>query len=362
MKKIRTATITFHRALNVGAVLQAYALQHALMDLDVENEILDYRNAHFEKSNSVFFRSAPGIKGIVKMIIALPFRMVRKRRFEHFINQYLHLSQPLVYSSDFETVRDAYDVYYTGSDQVWSPYHAGKVDGRYFLDFVSQSSKRKSYAASFGLTHLPEVYSQRYSNLLSNFDTISVRESSAIEIVEELIGKTSIVVLDPVYLVDESHWRSMASLPRRLPNEYLLLFCVNGLTDDLVQGSRRIAEEKSLKIVYLSNRPRRIRGIKVVSNFAPKEFLGYLLNAKYVVTDSFHAMSFSIIFEKDFSLKIASQHGNKNNRSLELMERLGITGRTLAKEEGVIDWVGVEAKLAQEKVDSLRYLKDSIGL
>lgn len=357
MKKV--ATITFHNAANVGAILQAYALQQSLKKMRVEAELIDYRNSYIENKYSPFSlpRNDTSVKGRIKVLLISPIRALRNQRFKKFIRENINTSSRASKESDFSKLNHTYDIFFVGSDQVWNPYHTGSVDGRFFLDFVTDPRKKKSYAASFGLTNLPLEYHEQYSSLLANFSDISVREQSATSIVKSLTGNQATVVLDPVYLLDKQAWKDMSVRPKAKTGQYLLIFCVNGLTDELLQHSFTLAKAESLEIVYLASRPRRISGIKTVWNLAPKEFLGYIYNASHVVTDSFHAMSFSIIFHKDFSLQIASQHGHKNNRSLELMERIGIKGRIIGQDMATIDWLQVDKKLLAEKKRSLNYLE-----
>jgi hypothetical protein len=359
MKKI--ATITFHNAINVGAVLQAYALQKALHALGVQSEIIDYRNEHIQRAYSPFYLQHKTVSWFVKTMLVAPIRFVRNRRFKKFVNEHLQLSTPVKSDADFAALNATYDAFFTGSDQVWNPYHAGKVDGRYFLDFVTDSRKKKSYAASFGLTELPKEYAAEYSRLLGSFSTMLVREQSAVKMVKGLSpSKNPAVVLDPVFLLDKNDWNALAVSSPKLYGKYVLVFCVNGLTDDMVAYSLQVAKRQNAQVIYLARRPQRIPGVKVVTSFAPKEFLGYIQNAAYVVTDSFHATSFSILYHKEFSLKVASQHGHKNNRSLELLALLGIGNRVLNEPQDAIQWSQVDVQLAKQKQISLKYLRESV--
>lgn len=360
MKKI--ATITFHNAINVGAVLQAYALQKTLENLGFESKILNYRNDHIERSYKPLHLQHKSVAWFIKTLMVAPIRISRNRKFHLFIHDYIKVSKRLKSDKDFEALNDIYDVFFVGSDQVWNPYHTGRVDGRYFLDFVTNSKKKKSYAASFGLSELPDEFKAQYKSYITSFSSIAVRERSAVAIIKDLdITTKPKVVLDPVYLIDVNHWKEIAIDPPKKYSKYLLVFCVNGLSNDTLHASRLLATEKGLDILYLARRPQLINGVKVVTNFAPREFLGYIKNAEYIVTDSFHAMSFSIIFKKDFKIKIASQHGHKNNRSLELMETLKINNRLINGVSNEINWDIVSKQLNIKKSMSIKYLIESVN-
>jgi len=359
MKKI--ATITFHNAINIGAVLQTYALQKTIRSMGHETEVIDYRNSHLQAAYSPFYLKHKTPIWIAKTVLVAPIRFIRNQRFVKFNRKFVKVSERIITDADFAKVNDTYDAFFVGSDQVWNPYLAGKVDGKYFLDFVTDSRKKKSYAASFGLAELPKEFEAEYKKYLSDFSDVSVREQSAVQIVRKLNASLNPVhVLDPVFLLNATEWNEMAISPSKKLGQYLLIFCVSDLTDDIVEYSTKFAKKNGLEPIYLARRPQRITGVKVVINFAPQEFLGYIQNAQHIVTDSFHAMSFSIMFNKEFSLKVTKQKGLKNNRPLELLERLDIHNRTLDDNIDAIDWKSVGEKLDIEKKKSFNFLKDSI--
>ena len=360
MKKI--ATITYHNATNIGAVLQTYALQQAIKQLGADTKVINYTNEYIRRAYRPFFLQRRSITWIIKTLFVAPLRIMRNYRFRKFISDYIETTTAVRTDADFARLNDRYDMFFVGSDQVWNPKLTGGIDGRYFLDFVVDSRKKKSYAASFGFTELPDAYEEKFKKYFSTFSDVSTREPSGVKVVRSLNEKLNpVAVLDPVLLLPSEHWRKLAINPSPKYGKYLLVFCVNGITDATIRESRRIAELRGLKVVCLARRPQRIKGVKVVTNFAPREFLGYVKNAQYVVTDSFHATAFSIIFRKTFSVQGTIRHGEKNNRSLELMDKLGIKKRVLGKEFGDIDWDVVGERLDIERDDSFGFLEECIN-
>lgn len=361
MKKV--ATITFHNAKNVGAVLQAYALQKSIERIGAKSEIIDYRNVHIDRAHAALRYPVASAAGMLKSVALFPFRAVKNYRFRVFSSRYMNVTRGPLSPSDMESIDDRYDVFIVGSDQVWGYSHTGGIDTRYFLDFVSDRKKRKSYAASFGFETIPAEYSDEYAKLLKRFSSLSLREPSAARQVREMTGLGAQVSLDPVFLISSREWRAFAKLPGRVSRGgYVLVFAVNGVTDKIVAEAKRVAQSQGLKrVVCLSRVPRFIKGVTVVWDFHPRAFLGYISEAGYVITDSFHATAFSIIFKKDFVLSVASQHGNINNRSLELMGSLGLSDRVLGGANSAIDWTAVGGSVDKAYDSSLAYLESCIG-
>lgn len=358
MKKI--ATITFHNALNIGAALQAYALQQAIIKLGYETEIIDYRNTSLERHYSTWHASGTSITRFVKIMLSAPIKIAKRKRFSKFTQEHLKTSNQIITDAQFQRLNNVYDSFVVGSDQVWNPYHTKGLDPRYFLDFVTDSNKLKTYAVSFGMTDIPEQLTEEYKQLTSRFKSVLVREPSAINILESLGLSGSKSVVDPVYLLNTEDWLPLIKKPLVI-YRYVLVFCVNGTTKNIADFAKKIAKNNNLKIIHLTSKPVPFKGMVNKTNIGPSEVLGYIYEADYVITDSFHAMSFSIIFNKDFFMEIASQHGNKNNRSLELMKKLGISERLIGNDNQSIDWTNVNKNIVRERQHSFDLLEESIS-
>lgn len=346
--------VTFHRASNYGAVLQAYALQHILESLGVSVEFVDYRGEAVEEEHhpsKVLRRYKPPIA-----LLRYFQRLAKFRGFEEFRSKYLSLSEAVT-GDDVYKLDGRYDLFITGSDQVWNDVFSG-FDSVYRLDFV-EKSRRSSYACSFGFNDFPEGSERIFKKDLARLESISVRESTAKRLVENGLGLPARVDLDPTLLLEASEWKEMAKAPGNRDKGYILIYTVQQPVD-LLSAARAKSLETGLEIIYLNNEYRENKELKHVRYATPEEFLGWFDGASYVYTNSFHGTVFSIIFEKEHIVECRTKK-KYNNRSKALLELTGLEGREMTETdagEESIDWSDVRARLAVAREGSLAYLRD----
>lgn len=195
-----------------------------------------------------------------------------------------------------------YDILITGSDQVW---HPSAVCPAYLLNFASGEIIRKaSYAASVAKTELDEDEKKAMKSALADFYAISVREEDAVKLLAPLSPIRPVCTLDPTLLLNQSEWLSVAA-DRCVRDDYV--FCYF-LGDDPQQRvvAEQFAEAKGLKLVtlpFLQGRYRKCDdgfGDEALFDVSVPDFLALIRDASYVLTDSFHASVFSIMFEREF--------------------------------------------------------------
>lgn len=356
---MKIGILTFHRAVNYGAVLQAYALQKAIGGLGAKAEIIDYRNRYIESSYDPFSLKGNKIKAIVKIALLGRIRSKKNRAFEHFSEKYMNLSA--AHYEDSEALKKAeeqYDAFVTGSDQVWNT-DCADFDPAYFLTFVKDQKKKNSYAASFGFTAIPEGYVPEYKKRLSGYRNISVREESGKQIVKQATGREVPVVLDPTLLLTEKDWSAVANdVPQK---GYILVYTVL-YSDGLLDYARKLSKEKGLPVLYLNDKSFENRDITYIRGASPEDFLGYFRHADYVVTNSFHGTVFSAIFKRPFVSEIRVEKEGKpckNERSEQLLYSLGIPRRILSDQTDIdepIDWEPAETALDTMRWQSFEYL------
>ena len=361
MVKKKIATITFHRARNYGAVLQAVALQKAIMGLGYDSEVIDYDNRKISSCYDVINKSS------WKSAVASLFRCKAIHRknvlFDDFLDKELHRSRE-VGKADLPALGDEYDKFITGSDQVWNYLLTGS-DGVYFLDFVSESKKKISYAASFGIGEIPAEKARWYREMLRGFGYISVREATGGRLVKSSTGMDSVNDLDPVFLLDVSAWRKI--MAGKVPEKkYLFTYMCS---EAAMEYARRLAEEKGLKIINVVYSKSILHPENNIGDcridVSPEDFLAYLHHAECVVTGSFHATAFSIIFNKQFKVGIPDRVGS---RIKDLLKRTGLQQRVIAAGSSVqemdmpIEWAGVNSIVADGRSRSLANLQRSIEL
>lgn len=371
MKKIRTATITFHKAINYGAILQTYALQKSILKLGIDNAIIDYdcklisNEYKFINLNSI--RSF--IKSFVKSFIGFRLYYCKKDKFKLFIKKYIVLTNPV--TKDIlksEEFNNKYDFFITGSDQVWN-YELTNLDENYFLNFVKDKNKIKSYAASFGIGCIPNVLKLQYKQYLERFSTILVREKTGKNLVKELIDKEVNTVLDPVLLLREDEWNKILKETKfdNIRDKYILLYMT---TPHIISFAKKLSIKYKIPIFNISDlilkRKNKIGNTE--SKLGPEDFISAIKNARFVVTGSFHAVVFSIIYNKDFFINNKDKtKENRSSRQKDLLDLLEIKDREIFNHDDdtdfvPIDWNNVNKKLEIERNKSINELKKMLGI
>lgn len=356
MKKI--GIVTFHRALNYGAVLQSYALQRTIASAGADCEIVDYICPKITLDYKPFriYKDAI-LKSALKSVIMFNRRLKRKNAFKSFFDNYLVKSPKQYTPEDLPSLKDDYDLFVAGSDQVWSPGCVG-FDAAYFLTFANDEQKY-SYAASFAVKELPASLIEEYKKRLSGFQGFSVREANGEKLVEELVGKKATTHLDPTLLITAEEWSKIAV--EKLNKPYILVFTANPQVS-LMDFAVKLSKEKKLPIYYISDAPHiKKNGINYITSPSVEEFVGYFKNAQYVVTNSFHGTAFSVIFNRNLFVEFKNKCG-RNIRSEGLLKLLGIEREIIDGrcEETPIDWSAVNEKIKEQSKNSLEYIKSFI--
>ena len=360
---MKIGIITFHNAINYGAILQCYALQSFIEQECKKNvEIINYTPNYFKQ---VFYNpgkplSALGYKQKIKALIKYFIKheeIIRQSRknyeLNRFIHNKLHLTKEMI-----KPTEDDFDVIIAGSDQIWN-LELLNNDTTYLLDFV-HSKKRVSYAASFKISDIDKFGVEAYKKYLSQFENISVRESNLQDYLKKEYGISSKNVLDPTLLVSKDLWIELIDNSRLIKEDYILIYYVNKPVK-LLDKAIEYAKNNSLKVVSLNS-------IKITNNYinysnaSVEEFLNLIKNAKQVFTTSFHGMAFSIIFHKDFYFEVPRNSYNNNDRLLDLSDKLNLSKRNISQEfvNDNIDWIDVEKHLNKLKIESAEYLFHSL--
>lgn len=366
MKKI--GILTFHNAYNYGAVLQAYALREFLQkNSNCIVEIINYKNEQIEKEksrwNGLFNNNV--VKELARNLLTTPYYLKLDRTFSGFVDKYLTADNEIK-KEELSSLK--YDLYLVGSDQVWNLPLTGN-DKAFFFDFAMPGSICCSYAASIGSSVFSDEELQNYKRLIERFTLISFREKELVPIFEKIASKKKICsVVDPVFLLRQDKWNSMASSIVRKP--YVLFFCVgyNAELDPTLEFAKKLANEKNMDLLYLSNQDiwykhRELHHCGVAS---PCEFLGYIKSASYVVTNSFHATAFSIIFHREFYSEIGLK---RKGRIKNILDLTGLQDHAInrgiyieSKTRRITDWSDVDTRLNLERQKSYDFLHSVVDL
>lgn len=379
---MKIGIITILKVNNYGAELQAYATQAVLKIMGYDAEIIDYlfyknpRHRRTKKSAPVFhFSLVSRLKEwlypkmtALKTLNNRKTQKIRERRFANFHKENTSLSPTYRSMDELYSARLPYDVYLTGSDQVWNPGLYSSLNP-YFLTFAPQGKKRIAYAASFGVSQIPAYAKLYYRERLRQYDAIGVREREAVDMVQSVADRKAEWVLDPTLLLTRKDWMKVARQPETAINgNYILIYELTPCPY-IGQLARHFHAAKGWQMVRICKRAcheDKERDIINITDAGPAEFLYLVANAGLVITNSFHGTAFSINFGRDFYTVLPLRKKN-NSRQRSLLQMLGLNERLLV--EGTawedipntsIDYSEVDKCLDRERNKSIQFLKDAI--
>ncbi|EGK02955.1 MULTISPECIES: polysaccharide pyruvyl transferase family protein [Dysgonomonas] len=388
MKKV--GLITIHRAINYGASLQAFALKTVIEREGFDCEIIDllrpvhkdfvdtrrfnplYSNVSAnEKVTIIYFKQL--LKKVLffftKQKKLSELNKVRNRIFKTFDEQEMKFSKKIYHNGD-ELYKNPpkYDVYVTGSDQVWNPKMPFHPEP-YFLTFTNPDSKRISYAPSFGISELPLDLVSKYNLWINSIDFLSVREEHGAKIIKQISSRDAHVVLDPTLLLTGDEWLSyLPDVKKKEP--FILLYTIgySKRTIDLAYYLQSITGYQIIKI-GMTVEDLSLENVKVIWNLGPKEFVSIFSQAAIVATSSFHGVAFSINFQKPFfSILNTSIHQSNGSRIESLLSILGLENRIIDNDSPLpklkdieLDYQNVNIKLEQERRKSFSFLKEALN-
>lgn len=350
---MKVGILTFHRAYNYGAILQAYALQEKLREMGVQSEIIDYLSAAKRKQNKLFaYNKKIGLKGNLLKGVKDCYRKRKNAAFDQFMKDEMMLSEKN-YSTFDELVQmdkqGSYDTYIVGSDQVWN-YNNTLRDASFLLEFVSDDKKKCSYAASIGSAKFDdETYSQ-YNRELKKFRVLTVREESSIVKYGFLRENNARAVVDPTLLLKKSDYEKLAH-PRIPKKKYAFMYTIAG-ERHLRKFAIQYCKDNGLTLVDSKK-----SGV-FFKNSSPKDFLSFIQHADCIFTNSFHGTALSIMLEKQFITEVQTKT-SLNNRSYDLMEKLGLQDRDIDS-AGFASRDLIDYKDVKRKLDKLRNVSENI--
>lgn len=351
--KIRT--ITCHNVNNFGASLQATALCEYLRRLGHDAKVIDYipeRHGHIpHRSRLRTILEWPLFRPIARLIDNYREyrRRDRRRRFAGYLST-LPLTER--YSS-LNQLRDnppQADLYIAGSDQIWNPRFANGRDPAFYLHFGPESVRRASYAASFASKRLPVDSFYNMKARLARLDDISVRESSGLDILTSL-GYEGIQVVDPVFLLPRSYWDAVADRSEIVhKGNYILLYGFDA-GSLIMSVARQLSKQLGIPVISISPYP--VKGVKKnYCNAGPVEFLSLLRGASVVLTESFHALAFAMIFQVPFYA--FRRQESLNARLTDFLSSLGLSRRLITSEATTIPPVEMDFSAPEAILDKMR--------
>ena len=368
MKK-KIEIITMQRVPNYGSILQAYALQETIKNMGFESELINYFPERMTMKGML--KNIKNKKGILKKsllvrtavrAIMIPSYIKRFHSFNKFIFKNLNMTKKEYHTIDeLKKYIPEADIYCTGSDQVWNSGWNDGIDYPLFLDFVEGDKKCISYAASFGKDKLDDWEIDETKKLLKKYKHISTRELSGKDILDGL-GYESENVLDPTLLFNKDDWRKLET-KKYQGKKYILVYNLNRNTK-IDEYAQRIAKEKNLEIYYISYALHEFyKKGKMKCCTEIEDFIDMLLNATYVITDSFHATAFSINFNKEFMIVFPEKYSTRVRSILKLTgleNRIVNDINDISLADKKVDFSNANEIIKKEREKSINWLKNAI--
>ncbi len=365
---MRIGILTFHHALNQGAVLQAYALQTYIEGLGHEVEFIDYRPERHYSLKRDFLAKSWSMMTYKWLNVYNGIRYTRRNDFA----KVLHVG-PVRYASfqELKTNPPRYDLYICGSDQVW--HFPGRLNPVYLMDFLPDGARMISYAASMGQNFPPPDTASALRQSLSRYQGLSLREEKAADYVRGLFhGQRDIrQSVDPTLLLPSSTYDSISE-PINPTKEYIATYILSLMEPGHYDVVRKASGILHAEVVNLRN-PDTCSVLKGYRNkiVTPYQWLSYIKEAKAVICSSFHAVVFSLLYHKPFILiqPAALKAKGGNLRVTSLLKPLGLTHHCIynADESDVeqllreqVDWERVDDVIAAMAESSKEYLNSHL--
>ncbi|MFR5748272.1 MAG: polysaccharide pyruvyl transferase family protein [Thomasclavelia spiroformis] len=352
--KSKCGIVTLYGLFNYGNRLQNYASQIVLEDLGFEVYTLVIQDYIQKKTLNEKF------KHYIKLILRKSYRAINKNeklRAENFVDFEKNIHEHKIYSKNLNKISDEYDFFVVGSDQVWNPYYMVSKDW-FFLKFCNPA-KRITMAPSIGLNKLPKKFIDEYEEYLRGFARLSCREYEGAKILEEITHKPVEKVLDPTMLVSVELWEKLAKKPQKFEKrKYVFLYFLGEITPEY-QDFINSRIEEGYSIVNILDK------LDYFYTFGPNEFLWLIKNSSLVVTDSFHACVFSILFQRPFVVFERQDASDEmTSRIYTLLRNFNLEDRIFNRVKNIycIDYNTQNEILQKEKQKSLEFLKKSFGL
>lgn len=381
MEKVGILTL-YTNNYNYGGILQSYALCKTINDMEKECKVIAYsgnRNIVYKsiKDRIKQYNLNEIIEKIKERIVEKSFGSKieltiskRKKLFDMFCEKYIPHTKEYA-DLNINELNNEFDYFVSGSDQVWNPNCAL---GIFLQDFVDESGKKISYAASISRNDLSEHERSIMIPLIQDFKSISVREVTGKKLLEKYGIKNVSVVIDPTMLLTTDKWNNVIDDPvEKEPYVFCYFF------SDSKEYRAKInsfCNKKGLKLLFIPYAKQKYRindsigkGL-FVNEVGPSQFLGLIKNAEYVFTDSFHGLVFSILFNKKFIVFERDKNSNstsKNSRIYDLLKLVSLEKRLIYENTDFrdiidedINYEKIESILNNERQKALLFLKESL--
>ncbi|MCM1309663.1 MAG: polysaccharide pyruvyl transferase family protein [Bacteroides sp.] len=292
--------ITYSRAYNYGSSLQSYALNKYLRTQGFNVRTIDYSNEAQVRMYEIF-EPWSGIMSVARNVHSfLNFRKLKSHisNFESFLKSHVPMTHPMCKPEALTALNPDFDYFICGSDQIWNV-ECDDFDNSYMLAFVNDKNKCIAYAPSLGKGSLNPKTSDAIRKYATEFRSLSSREADSAPIIAAATNSEVTTVCDPVFLLSANEWADIAS-SIKLPKEYILGYFIGDVAG-MRDFAAKLGKSTKLPVIVICKNLRDLKyRFKNRYDSGPAEFVSLIKNASGIVTNSFHAISFSLIFKKQF--------------------------------------------------------------
>ena len=377
MKNVRIGLISYstHSVdLNFASPLHLYAFQEYLRSQGIESTVIDYIPLEC-KPHDIYhplfdYTLNPKKKnredGLQRWTKLFYEREKRFQRIQEFAARYYNKTMDSYTLETLPEIAQDFDCLICVSDVIWKYYPNLGFDKGFLLAIDAFVGKKKiSYAAGRGGSKYTLQQEKEFYRYISDFDVISIRENSFRVAIEKRTKLNVPRVLDPAFLHSKEFYKKIAILPQQ--EGYLLLYIVFDKSIDLEKKAIQFAISHNLKIVDLSEFAETEELFKNVEyeriyDIGVEDWLGYLLNANCVFTNSFHGCCFSIIFHKQFF--VGERPSDKVDQVLDMFDRSSRNIKNMTDSEIAqmpkVSFSGSDALLDKFKAESTCYILNAI--
>lgn len=368
--KIGILTLPLHT--NYGGILQAYAMQTILERMGHEVIVLGKKNqvqlplwkmplSYSKRILKKYLFGKKDIRIFYEQWYNKSYPIISQNT-QKFIDKYIHYSTPnglnSIHPKDFDAI-------VVGSDQIWRPKYYGKIENAYLEFAKNWNIKRVAYAASFGTDkwEYTQTQTEVCKVLVQKFNAVSVRESAAVNLCKEHFGINALHVLDPTMLLNKNDYINLFEAVKTPKSSGNLLVYILDETPEKAELVNKIAKEKNL-LPFRGNSLVENHNAPLEKRIQPpvEQWLRGFYDADFVITDSFHACVFSILFNKPFIAYGNEKRGLSRFYSLLKMFSLEnrLTTNSQIQQLNDINWNVVEKRLNNLRIESFNFLKDNL--
>ncbi|MBQ7547261.1 MAG: polysaccharide pyruvyl transferase family protein [Clostridia bacterium] len=355
---MRIGIVTFAESMNYGQRLQNFALEQTLISFGHKPETIMKHSRILTSPKQIL---------LLKLNILLKRGLYNTGRraisFDRFRRKRMHFSKDIYPNGSFSD----YDLVVCGSDQIWNTSNDQLERSFYFAQFIAPE-KRIAFSASLGTNDLTPDQLRYVAEKADEMKAVSVRERSSAQLLQPLCRNKIETTIDPVFLLTSSQWLSIAHKPTFVAKgeKYILTYFLGDLPPQTEAYVKRVSEELGLRVI-------RLHGVIFKEGFSdlgfgvgPEEFVYLMANSALTITDSFHAVAFSCIFQRPLRWFSRMHRSATNIRIENLFSLFSIADWAIGNSEEpaehflFCDYESVDEVIERERRHALNYLQNAL--